>query len=135
MLQTYGWNRFNPNYAIYVQPLHVKETRAASGVGGGDSGSLGSYESELDASFDDEDGGMPLDGFFADEDDEDTKRSKLTDEQKMLCTPLVQGYAFKEKMWLNFFVSVFPPVLQCTFADRVQLQQCSAGYRLQRECF
>ena len=47
---------------------------------------------------------MPPDGFFADEEDEETKRGKLNDEQKMMCTPLVRGYAFKEKMWLNFFV-------------------------------
>jgi hypothetical protein len=48
---------------------------------------------------------MPPDGFFADEDDDDSKRPKLTDEQKMMCTPLVRGYAFKEKLWLNFFVN------------------------------
>ena len=55
-------------------------------------------------------GGMPADGFFADEEDEESKRVTLSDEQKMICSPwaqrslLVRGYALKEKIWLNFFV-------------------------------
>ena len=47
---------------------------------------------------------MPADGFFADEEDEENKRLTLSDEQKMICSPLVRGYALKEKIWLNFFV-------------------------------
>ncbi|KAK3060188.1 hypothetical protein LTS18_009123, partial [Coniosporium uncinatum] len=29
----------------------------------------------------------------------------LTDEQKLLCTPLMRGFSLKNKKWLNFFVS------------------------------
>jgi len=29
----------------------------------------------------------------------------LTDEQKLLCTPLMRGFSLKNKRWLNFFVS------------------------------
>ncbi|KAK5165851.1 uncharacterized protein LTR77_008774 [Saxophila tyrrhenica] len=104
VIDTYGWNRFNPNYSIFVQPLHVKETRAVSGLGGLASGE-DEYESDYD-DYDDDNDGMPLDGLFADEEDEETKqKNKLNDEHKMMCTPLVRGYAFKEKMWLNFFVN------------------------------
>ena len=105
VIDTYGWNRFNPNMSIYVTPLHVKDTLAANGVGGGSEG-MGDYggEDEYDEGYNDDDGGMPTDGFFADEEDEESKRVNLSDEQKMICTPLVRGYALKEKMWLNFFV-------------------------------
>ncbi|KAK5724159.1 hypothetical protein LTR17_013540 [Elasticomyces elasticus] len=106
VIDTYGWNRFNPNTAIYVTALHVKDTPAAAGTGGG-ALATGEYggEDEYDEGYDEDDGGMPVDGFFADEEDEDNKRVTLTDEQKMICTPLVRGYALKEKMWLNFFVN------------------------------
>ncbi len=82
-----------------MQPLHLKESRLASGIGELDSGLGGDYESEVEDDYDDDDG-MPTDGLFGDEDDEETKqKNKLGDEHKMLCTPLVRGYAFKEKMW------------------------------------
>lgn len=39
-------------------------------------------------------------------DDEDTpSRQPLTDDQKLICTPLLRGYALKEKQWLNLFVN------------------------------
>lgn len=58
---------------------------------------------------------MPLDGFFLDEDDEESTRIQLTDEQKMMCSPLVRGYALKEKMWLNLFVNAVQDV---AFSER-----------------
>ena len=105
VIDTYGWNRFNPNMSIFTTPLHVKDTPTASGVGGGAAG-YGEYggDEEYDEGYDDDDGGMPADGFFADEEDDESKRVVLTDEQKMICSPLVRGYALKEKIWLNFFV-------------------------------
>ena len=100
IIDTYGWNRFNPGMSIFTTPLHLKDTPTASGVGGGIGGN-GEYggEEEYDDGYDEDDGGMPVDGFFADEDDEESKRVTLTDEQKMICMPLVRGYALKEKMW------------------------------------
>jgi SpoVK/Ycf46/Vps4 family AAA+-type ATPase len=44
-----------------------------------------------------------LDGGFVDE-EEDTTRQVLTDEQKLICTPVVRGYSLRDKQWLNFFV-------------------------------
>ncbi|KAK3109650.1 hypothetical protein LTR53_016861, partial [Teratosphaeriaceae sp. CCFEE 6253] len=106
VVDTHGWNRFNPNMAVYVTALHVKDTPAAAGTGGGTT-AMGEYggEDEYEDGYDDDDGGMPVDGFFADEEDEENKRVTLSEEQKMICTPLVRGYALKEKMWLNFFVN------------------------------
>jgi hypothetical protein len=100
VIDTYGWNRFNPSFAIFVAPLNQKEQ-----VGGvvNDSDSDGDVDDDVyDADADDS--GMPLDGQFADEDDS-SKRQPLTTEQKLICTPLIRGYSLKNKMWLNFFVN------------------------------
>jgi hypothetical protein len=101
VIDTYGWNRFNPNMSVFVTPLHYKDDTTASGVGGGGGDATGEYggDDEYDDGYDDDDGGMPADGFFADEEDDESKRMTLTDEQRMICIPLVRGYALKEKMW------------------------------------
>ncbi|EMC99821.1 hypothetical protein BAUCODRAFT_30235 [Baudoinia panamericana UAMH 10762] len=106
VIDTHGWNRFNPNMSIFVTALHIKDTPLAAGIGGGiaNHGDYGG-EDEYDEGYDDDDGGMPADGFFADEEDEESKRVTLTDEQRMICTPLVRGYALKEKLWLQLFVN------------------------------
>ncbi|KAK3676674.1 hypothetical protein LTR78_003449 [Recurvomyces mirabilis] len=113
VVDTYGWNRFNPNMSVYVTPLHVKDTPNAAGTGSG-TPPINEYggDDEYDEGYDDDDGGMPLDGYFADEDEEESKRAGvvLSEEQKMICTPLVRGYALKEKIWLNFFVNAVQDV-------------------------
>ena len=70
--------------SVYVTPLHVKDTPAAAGMGGGEP-AMAEYggEDDYDDGYDDDDGGMPIDGFFADEDEDDMKRVVLTDEQKV----------------------------------------------------
>ncbi|KAH9828061.1 ATPase family associated with various cellular activities (AAA) [Teratosphaeria destructans] len=106
VLDTYGWNRFNPNRSISVYPLLVKEATGPSGLDGDDS-PVGEYggDEEYEGGHDEEEGGIPMDGFFADEEDDEIKKLVLTDEQKMICSPLVRGYALKEKVWLNLFVN------------------------------
>ena len=104
VIDTYGWNRFNPNMSIFVTPLHIKDTPAANGIGDGSGGNgdVG-VDEDYDDGYDQDDGGMPAEGFFADEDD-DSQSVTLSEEQKLICTPLVRGYALKDKIWLNFFV-------------------------------
>lgn len=98
VIDTYGWNRFNPNYAIFVAPLTQKDmalgTDVAVDSGYGDDG----------MDHGDDEGGMPADGHYADEDSE-TRRTPLTTEQKLMCTPLLRAYCLKEKLWLNIFVN------------------------------
>ena len=43
-------------------------------------------------------------GHFVDE-DEDLQKAPLTEEQKLLCTHLVRGYALKQKQWLNLYIN------------------------------
>lgn len=44
-----------------------------------------------------------MDGGFVDE-EEETNRPRLTDEQKLICTPVVRGYSLRDKEWMNLFV-------------------------------
>ncbi|KAJ9636356.1 hypothetical protein H2201_003521 [Coniosporium apollinis] len=99
VIDTYGWNRFNPNYAIHVAALSQKEVVATTDDCD-DSEDCEEYEEE----YDEDEGDMPSDGHFADEDDQH-RRPPLTDEQKLMLTPLLRGYSLKTKQWLNFFVN------------------------------
>ncbi|CAO2649933.1 Nn.00g012250.m01.CDS01 [Neocucurbitaria sp. VM-36] len=110
VIDTYGWNRFNPTHSVYVAPLNQKDP-ASSGSrldGDGyddeyDDGCDDGSDSEVD-DYDEDDSGMPMDGKFADEEDA-AKHIPLTTEQKLICTPLLRGYSLKNKLWLNFFVN------------------------------
>ncbi|KAF2093715.1 P-loop containing nucleoside triphosphate hydrolase protein [Rhizodiscina lignyota] len=99
VIDTYGWNKFNPNWSVFVTPLNQKEQS---------DGQAGDDDDDGDDMYDPGDegtgGGMPVDGMFADEEG-GADRIKLTAEQKLICTPLLRGYALKNKQWLNFFVN------------------------------
>ncbi|CAN9180217.1 unnamed protein product [Alternaria sp. RS040] len=100
VIDTYGWNRFNPTQAIYVTPLNQKDPTPPPPPGQYDEGE----EEECQEFEDEDDSGMPIDGAFADEDDA-VKHPPLTTEQKLICSPLLRGYSLKNKLWLNFFVN------------------------------
>lgn len=97
VIDTYGWNRFNPTFAIFVSPFPPKEVTQS-----GKDATGGSIVVEDDEGGDNS--GMPEDGHFADEEDA-ARRPPLTEEQKLVCTPLLRGYSLKTKDWLNFFVN------------------------------
>lgn len=150
VIDPFGYNRFEPDFAVYVTPLTVPDVGAhpgmAPGVGvppisrsrGGRGGPppprfvdpMSMMPPPIDPiySLDDpdmDDGGMPADGFFDDEDSM-PKRPALTDEQKLMCTPLVRGYALKEKKWLNLFVNAitvsdFLYLLVCTICIKASM--------------
>ena len=100
VIDTYGWNRFNPTQSIFVAPLNQKEPHC----NGDGYDSENEQEEEDDDDLDGDDSGMPIDGAFADEDDV-AKHVPLTPEQKLICSPLLRGYSLKNKLWLNFFVN------------------------------
>lgn len=104
VIDTHGWNRFNPNDTVFVSPLHIKDVGGSGSAGGLNFGEYGG-DDEYEGGYDDEGGGMPLDGFFEEDEDSEGNRVTLSEEQKMTCTPLIRGYALKEKVWLNFFVN------------------------------
>lgn len=156
VIDPFGWNRFEPDFAVYVNPLNAQ---VASPPPGAPPMYPPSHHARLarlsglmrqqgynDPGYlidnpDVDDGGMPADGFF--EDDENAKRPALTDEQKLICTPLVRGYAVKEKKWLNLFVnamsvSFFPFTHSLFFTCQPRHYAnsvCVTEHQLQRECF
>lgn len=108
VIDTYGWNRFEPNFAIYTNPLSEKDTTSSG---------IRDTSRDDEANNDDDDGEVSyagsevdFDGTFADGDcvdggDEEAKRPPLTEEQKLIASPLVRGYSLKSKQWLNMFVN------------------------------
>jgi len=109
VIDTNGWNRFNPGSAVSVRPLHAKENVVTND----DSEDEG--DDDFDEGYDIDDSGMPSDGQFEDEAESVERRRPLTDDQKMMCTPLIRGYALKDKIWLNFFVNA---VQDITFSEK-----------------
>ncbi|CAG5165673.1 uncharacterized protein ALTATR162_LOCUS6824 [Alternaria atra] len=101
VIDTYGWNRFNPTQSVFVAPLNQKELAPPPPPGqyNEDEVDEGEYQYE-----EEDDSGMPIDGAFADEEDA-AKHPPLTTEQKLICSPLLRGYSLKNKLWLNFFVN------------------------------
>ncbi|EME46782.1 hypothetical protein DOTSEDRAFT_125767 [Dothistroma septosporum NZE10] len=127
VVDTFGFNRFNPDQAIYLTPLHARENPAAAPASGSSMPAAGmantfirvtrSLENtgRLPVNINDyDDGGMPADGFF-DHEAESKTRAPLSEEHKILCIPLVRGYALREKVWLNFFVN---SVQDITFSEK-----------------
>ncbi|PNS20817.1 Mitochondrial inner membrane i-AAA protease supercomplex subunit YME1 [Sphaceloma murrayae] len=100
IVDTYGWNRFDPNASIYVSPL----TKDALDIGAGAHTGSGDDDENYDEMDNDMEDGMPIDGHFADEDDGEN-RIPLDEDQKLICTHLIRGYALKEKLWLNMYAN------------------------------
>lgn len=113
VIDTYGWNRFNPTHSVFVSPMNQKDLPPPpppqhNSCGWGDPPE---DEDDDEQECDDygDDSGMPLDGAFADEEDA-AKHVPLTTDQKLICTPILRGYSLKQKLWLNFFVNCVQPI-------------------------
>lgn len=112
-------DRYVPNHAVHVTPFGKSvEVSAATRA---DMGTFKPRVLDWDDSDDDEsvlsDGmrlephlgkpeliGCVVTGLSLNEGEEGSQQP-LTDEQKLVCTPLVRAYALKEKRWLNMFAS------------------------------
>lgn len=111
-----GFNSFQPDSAVYIIPFTTDNSANTTR-----SPIRGFIQPPHDPGFADfgigldiDDNSMPVDGFF-DNLDDSRERLPLTDEQKLICTPFVRGYALKEKKWMNFFVN---GVSDISFNDR-----------------
>lgn len=119
VIDTAFFNRNNPNHAVYITSFHKTQKTGLLMGGDGDADSdADSYAGKDDSdwghnSFDEDPDGMPYDGAFVDG-DEMTKRPPLTENQKLLCSPVLRGYALTSKLWLSFFVNC---VKEITFND------------------
>lgn len=98
MIDTYGWNRFNPNYAINLNPLSQKDAPPNP--------QSADYNSEAEEEYDDPYAGCygSDHGAYTDE-EKIVEQPPLSSEQKLICKPILRGYSLKDKLWLNFFVN------------------------------
>jgi hypothetical protein len=130
MIDTYGWNRFATSDPVYVAPFphkddHRPDTRNDHTLSnsGDEEGDKEIEHSQQDDSSDVDHSGMPIDGYFANEDDM-AKHVTLTNEQKLICTPILRGYSLKEKLWLKVFINCVRDIEWQTNAfDRLVLPQ------------
>lgn len=114
VIDPYGFNRFEPDHAVFVTSLNVPSVRASPiSLILQKRAMLGKmpWESAPDdfgCTADDDDvgngGGMPSDGFF-DKEEGSSRRPALTEAQKLICTPFVRGYSLRQKKWMHFFVN------------------------------
>ncbi|KAK8151673.1 P-loop containing nucleoside triphosphate hydrolase protein [Phyllosticta citrichinensis] len=109
MIDTHGWNRFVPEEAVFTTPLSSTAEGSSASRAGMDFTKWLSMRStgvehvtEEDLGMDD---GMPDGGDFAEEESRDAKRALLTEEQKLIASPIVRGYSLQTKQWLKFFVN------------------------------
>ncbi|CAJ2507614.1 Uu.00g088000.m01.CDS01 [Anthostomella pinea] len=85
----------NPNQQLYLKPLNrVEPTRSNRDPGYGS-------DDESDYEFYDEYPSYGEEDAFL---DHSKKTVPLTEEELLLCTPVIRGYALKPKLWLEFFV-------------------------------
>ena len=97
IIDTYAWNRFNPNSQVSLNSLDNSKQR-------------------VDADDDEDESYSDIEEDFDDSDDDNcrpsTSRSgadgpnptSLTDEQRLLCNATLKGYSLKNKKWLTFSI-------------------------------
>ena len=97
IIDTYAWNRFNPNKEVHLSALSKPIKNAGqvfSDHDGDDS------DEESDSYVDEED-------YVSDEDvaaGETRKPTSLTNNQLLLCSASLKGYSLKNKKWLTFSI-------------------------------
>lgn len=99
IIDTYAWNRFNPNKQVNLTTLARPITTASS------------IDFEDDGEDEDED--EDYDSYVEDEEDEPSEAvasgeksnlKSLTSDQLLLCSASLKGYSLKNKKWLTFSV-------------------------------
>lgn len=99
IIDTYAWNRFNPNKQVNLATLARPITTAPS------------IDFEEDGEDEDED--EDYDSYAEDEEDEPSEAvatgeksnlKSLTSDQLLLCSASLKGYSLKNKKWLTFSV-------------------------------
>ncbi|KAL8827533.1 MAG: hypothetical protein Q9170_006975, partial [Blastenia crenularia] len=116
IIDTYAWNRFNPNSRVSLKPLddtsRPTQTKPKP-----------TYDDSLDSDDDGNESYDSYDEYYANEADNEhpdhiTQRDTalpLTEDEILLCSTTVRGYSLKNKKWLTFFVA---SVSDIRFNDR-----------------
>lgn len=99
IIDTYAWNRFNPNDRVSVSTLSRTKGRLA------DTGDTDEYDSDED--YDDDNSGCDSEYDVSDDDEfrscdrkgTNNISAALTKDQLLLCGATLKGYSLKNKKW------------------------------------
>lgn len=87
-----NWEKENYEHQVYITPFHKEgESRSRRG-------SCSSGGEECDSDDSDGGGGGPDDG------PDGPERAPLTEEQLLMASPMVRGYALQNKRWMEFYI-------------------------------
>ncbi|KAF2145589.1 uncharacterized protein K452DRAFT_243751 [Aplosporella prunicola CBS 121167] len=89
IIDTYGWNRFNPNQRVRVSRIKPAGT---------DISILHSSDDEYDSEEDDDSGRATP----SQTPPSDIQTTDLSEKQLMICTDRLHGYSLKDKKWMMF---------------------------------
>ncbi|KAL8727171.1 MAG: hypothetical protein Q9166_006208 [cf. Caloplaca sp. 2 TL-2023] len=95
ILDTYAWNRFNPNRQVCLNTLSQPRKQDTNDGSSSSEDEYSDYgDDELDVDFPD---GVEQPG--------QARQQSLTKDQLLLCSPTLKGYSLKNKKWLTFVIS------------------------------
>ncbi|KAL8798626.1 MAG: hypothetical protein Q9182_006520 [Xanthomendoza sp. 2 TL-2023] len=94
ILDTYAWNRFNPNRQVVLSNLSLPRQSSARNEESSEDADSDYGDDELDAAFAN---GIDQPG--------EVRPQALTKEQLLLCSSTLKGYSLKNKKWLMFTIS------------------------------
>ena len=102
IIDTYAWNRFNPNKQVHLtnlaRPLEQARSIQSEGHGEGEGG-----DEDCD-DYDDYDDDKAYDPDEVIVTGEKTSQASLTSDQLLLCSASLKGYSLKNKKWLTFYI-------------------------------
>ena len=104
IIDTYAWNRFNPNKQVNLATLSRPLEKAHSIDSEEDSGD---EDDDVDENYDDYDSydsGEACDTYEVVTTGEKGKLTSLTSDQLLLCSATLKGYSLKNKKWLTFSI-------------------------------
>lgn len=101
IIDTYAWNRFNPNKQVHLSTLSrsIKKARPDYSDYDEDDSEEEDYE-DSDSYVDEEDDDFDEDMATG----EKRKPTSLTKDQLLLCSASLKGYSLKNKKWLTFSI-------------------------------
>ncbi len=99
IIDTYAWNRFNPNKQVNLTTLARPTTKALS-VNSEEYGEDDGEDEDYPSYDDDEEYGSDEDVVTG----ERSSPKSLTNDQLLLCSASLKGYSLKNKKWLTFSI-------------------------------
>lgn len=101
IIDTYAWNRFNPNRQVSLNALAKPIKRVAVSVNS--NVDADEDEDDYDEEYDDE-YSEPYDPDVACGEGQKSSLTSLTKDQLLLCSASLKGYSLKNKKWLTFSI-------------------------------